>query len=483
MPPYLPLTKTFQAKTPAPGELRVIVRDRKGNLILQPELQLWYASKPTTEGPRPTGEWVDSAGTAWNTLHGSKSKIADGESNLEPPRAGKLRVSAYYWDGNVGGSCFSPAFDWKPDAEGRRIELLLNDHQRLRARFIDKQTKKPVEGLAVRIFDEKGDILHPENAGNVNFVTDAGGRVSAALPVGKFQIEVRGRKTRTYTPDVVDYEAHDQRIAFESTIAPGADKLIELEPRPLSTEEIDERWPWIVQGKATDGKGKPLAGVGIHVSTGVGTLLGGTKTRTDKDGSYVARFSQGIHTADDVQMQYAIVSAHTPWNYEANLNRHGAKFMARKAPGKEALEGFGAKLEDVLLPGKPLTIDFVMKPAEIVSGEVIDESGKPLEGYRVYLVTDPLPPASSVLDQTTTRAKGHYAFLAVPADREFRLVVAPPSGTEARWELTSDPIRFTELKGASGGDHTYELIIPVSGAAQKKKLEFKFKGFVMRLRC
>lgn len=482
--PGLPEVPFTTQRTQTPGEIRVIVRNKNGNLSFEPELQLWYASKPTSEGPRPTSEWIDASGTVWNTLHSSQSKIAEGETKIEPPREGKFRVSAFSWYGSVGRAQFSPPFDWKSDAEGRRIELIMHDHHRLKARFIDKRTRKPIEGLAIRLFDEKGDIVPPQNAGNVNFVTDVGGGVAAALPVGKFQIDVRGKRTWEYVPEVGDYAALEQRIDFESTDVPfQQDKMIEVEARPLSKEEIDERWPWIVQGKVTDEKGAPLEGVGINVATGMGTLLGGTETRTAKDGSYLARFSQGIHTSDELQMQFAIVSAHSNWRYEANLNRQGAKVMARKEPSKEALEGFGAKLEDVFLPGKPLTIDFVIKPAEIVSGEVVDESGKLLEGYRVYLITDPLPPASSVFGQAASNANGYYQFLAVPADREFRLVVEPPTGQDANWKLTSEPIRFTELKGAWGGDHTYQLIIPSSGAAKKKKLDVKFTGFKIKIRC
>ncbi len=454
----------------ANGDLRIIVR-----FIDEPHvdpnvpLQLWYASEPDKSGPRPTSEWIDAQGVAWNTIHSSQ-KVLNGEAVIEPPRAGRFRVSAYVvGSGDKIASAFSEPFDWSPEAESIVREIVFPVVKSLRLQFVDKASSKPIEGAEFRIFDSNGDIIHGGNPGRVRLATNKDGNSNELMvPSGKYTIEVFGRKIWTYSENAVDYAALDERFSVEIAREFENRKTIELEGKPLSGAEIDARWPWIVQGKATDESGKPLSGIDIHVATGMGTLLGGSRTKTRDDGTYLTRFSQGIHMAnDDVQLQYAIVSARSDEFCEKNLSRHGSKWMARKKPTDKALKGYGAKEDDVFLPGSPMTIDFVMKPAEVICGIVVDDYGTPLYDHSVTLDTDPLPPASSVYAQVATNEKGEFEFKGLPSGQAFQLTVGVPRSRRARLEATSESF---SLDQSAPPKRYYRLTLSTREDADQPKL-------------
>jgi beta-lactamase regulating signal transducer with metallopeptidase domain len=427
------------------GDLRIIVRiTDEPAIVTDVPLQLWYASEPDKSSPRPTSEWIDAKGVAWNTIH-SSHKVLTGEVAIEPPRAGRFRVSArIVGSGDKIASAFSEPFDWSPETEPIVREIIFPVMKSLRLQFVDKASRKPIEGAEFRVFDLKGDVIHGDNPGRVSLATNKEGNSNELMVApGKYAVEVIGKKDWSYRENSVDYAGLDERFSIEIAREFENRKTIELEAKPLSAAEIESRWPWIVQGEATDESGKPLSGIDIHVATGMGTLLGGSHTKTRDDGTYIVRFSQGIHMAhDEVQLQYAIVSARSDEFCEENLSRHGSKWMARKKPSDEALKTFSAKPEDIFLPGTPMTIDFVMEPAEAIRGIVVDDYGTPLYDHSVALDTDPLPPASSVFAQVATNEKGGFEFKGLPADQSFQLSVGTPRNRKPHLEAMSETLSF-----------------------------------------
>ncbi|HDY65640.1 MAG TPA: redoxin domain-containing protein [Phycisphaerae bacterium] len=142
---------------------------------------------------------------------------------------------------------------------------------------------------------------------------------------------------------------------------PGAEwgKTVEgmLKPVELSKEQVEKRWPWSVTGRVTDTAGKPLAQVRIAAHCGMDTLRETGFTYTDNDGRYTLHFGPGILMRGGAGLQAAFISA-TMSGYvfqRANLR------MSHEPPNKD--NPWGVKPEEVILPGQPRQLDFVMLAA------------------------------------------------------------------------------------------------------------------------
>lgn len=192
------------------------------------------------------------------------------------------------------------------------------------------------------------------------------------------------------------------------------------------------RFPWRAFGRVVDGDGKPLAGVTIRAATGVGTLIGGGKTKTDANGLYDLRFGLGMMFGDmdgktpHPQTQVAQITAHLPGHFEKNLSRHGNGIGGMQPVPVEDLEQWSMKPDQVVLPGKPRQLNFVMLPATKVSGTLVDENDKPLKDYSVSLRGDELPPGSSVISQVRTDANGRFAIDGIPISFPYQFVIRKP---------------------------------------------------------
>src|SRR5262245_46382967 len=88
--------------------------------------------------------------------------------------------------------------------------------------------------------------------------------------------------------------------------------------------------PFVVQGKVTDDAGKPLDGVEVNASCGMGTLFHTGTAKTDKAGKYRLIFGPGIsvgNTKMGVGTQVATISPRLRGWYEIHLGRRGNLMM------------------------------------------------------------------------------------------------------------------------------------------------------------
>ncbi len=187
---------------------------------------------------------------------------------------------------------------------------------------------------------------------------------------------------------------------------------------------------WIVRGRALDEKGKGIEGAVVKANCGCGTLMPTGKTLTGKDGSYTLRFGPGMGMVnektgkEEVGLQAASIFALKDGFFEKNLNRQGDLYMAGTKPRKKVLRDAGPVR--VLLPGKPVRLDFVLKPAAVLKGTVLDEAGLPVGGQPIWISGDELPPSSSVLAQARTDRDGLFYFRDVPTGYAWHLVMSHP---------------------------------------------------------
>ena len=92
-------------------------------------------------------------------------------------------------------------------------------------------------------------------------------------------------------------------------------------------------------------------------------------------------------------------------------------------PDEETIKGWGAKKDRVFLPGKPLELNFVMRPSGRVAGRLVDERIDPSPDYSVALNGAELPPSSSVVASVKTDEQGRFAIEDIPTTYRFQFEV------------------------------------------------------------
>lgn len=252
------------------------------------------------------------------------------------------------------------------------------------------------------------------------------------LLAGTHRIEASRRADH---PDELEYGLAEGPIELKVTA--GSEQAVDLpmKGQPLSSEEIERRWPWVVFGTVTDGEGRPLEGVEISAHCGMGTLMPTGHAVSAADGSYTLRFAPGMHFFSEEEgrvpanQQAATIAAHKPGWSEKNLNRHGGLTMANRMP-ERGENVWNAKPDEILLPRQPRRLDFVMRPAADIELVLVDSEDKPIGDQHVYINGTAMPPSSNVVESGKTDAVGRLELKALPTDYPWRVVVP----REGSWE-------------------------------------------------
>lgn len=171
--------------------------------------------------------------------------------------------------------------------------------------------------------------------------------------------------------------------------------------------------PWIVAGRVVDDNGRPVPDAHIHVSAGMGSLHVTGEGKTDADGRYRVTFGPRflVSVKDRAgALQAAIVHVGKNGYAGKSLGEGGNLQMAWELTKQQLAGGWQPGPERTFLPGKPLTVDFVLVPAAMIHGTLIDKNGQPVANREIALTGDRLPPASSLCAATRTDAQGRFTF-------------------------------------------------------------------------
>jgi len=173
--------------------------------------------------------------------------------------------------------------------------------------------------------------------------------------------------------------------------------------------------PFVVQGKVVDQAGKPLEGVEVNASCGMGSLFHTGSAKTNAAGEYRLAFSAGAAVAGTklgVGTQVATISPRLSGWYEIHLGRKGNLLMS---DAKDQLKPDDTKAyAGVVGANEPYTLDFVMARSATIRGRLVNEFGKPLKGVEIQLTGNILPPSCSILAAATTDDDGKFTFDSVP---------------------------------------------------------------------
>lgn len=185
--------------------------------------------------------------------------------------------------------------------------------------------------------------------------------------------------------------------------------------------------PWRAFGKVTDQDGRPFAGVEVRAYCGMGTLRQTGVATSAADGRYELDFWPGISmpNREGAAIQAATISASRPGYFEGNLNRQGGCSAADGMPADGQMKLWDARKDRLFLPGRPLEIDFTMRPAARVSGKLVDERGMPLARYGVGL-SGADPPSMGAVRGAEADDQGRFALEDIPTTFRYQFVVRKP---------------------------------------------------------
>ncbi|NLE56907.1 MAG: hypothetical protein GX616_00990, partial [Planctomycetes bacterium] len=148
-------------------------------------------------------------------------------------------------------------------------------------------------------------------------------------------------------------------------------------------EEWREERPWVVEGRVTDEKNQPLAGVEISVRCGVGRLHETGRTLGGPDGRYTLRFAAGTWSnLTPSRWQRARITAHKEGFTVGNEWRDGDLFIAPEPPEGKYV---GLPREKMILPNRPYRLDLAMTAVPIDKTAENTPWGKAEEGVQLRI--------------------------------------------------------------------------------------------------
>ncbi|UCG48562.1 MAG: M48 family metalloprotease, partial [Phycisphaerales bacterium] len=256
-----------------------------------------------------------------------------------------------------------------PWGAGGRIFEIVNLDQQMEFRPIGDGTDKRDAVLGIDINGD-GKIDHSETGGEQSDLYEP-------FKIGSKTYRVA--EVDPYLPRVVFHEVHlDQ--------SPSSDAKLDVQ-----LEGSDNLFT--VYGTVTDESGRPVEGVQLTADCGHGKLERTGRAVTDRSGRYTLGLTSSIKNlgADpyDVGIQTARIEARARGFCEANICRDGNLAMAGKTPGPDG-QRFVADYAGVVLPHKPYELNFVMRPAARIEGELVDGQGSPMPRLMLWLQGDGL---------------------------------------------------------------------------------------------
>ena len=246
--------------------------------------------------------------------------------------------------------------------------------------------------------------------GSVKVVSDANGRFHAAVPkplrflnIFLETPETSALRLWSVTPPV-------------SQVAPRimSDKAIELDIRLKEGTAV-------LTGKITDEADKPVQGVAVTISRSDAGMSQGAF-------SVSQRFFHAASNADGVYRFDHLLSG--SYNVVSVVPERGGGLV----PMAGGWRGHGGVR---VVRGTPATLDFSLRAGCSLSGHVLDEDGKPVEGVEVLAnraaaaIDGPAvyERSGNFHDDTTTDADGRYALEGLSPET-YQVTVMPPAGSD-----------------------------------------------------
>ncbi len=172
-----------------------------------------------------------------------------------------------------------------------------------------------------------------------------------------------------------------------------------------------------VHGVVMDVSGRPVEGVWVNVDCGFERPQRAGRTLTDEEGRYTLGFESAWVVADadpyGVGIQPAFVYAQKDGFYETSLCHKGNLAMAGKTPGPDE-QRFVAGRAGVVLANKPYELNFVMVPAALLTGQLVDADGHPMANHDLWLFSGQMYPPHQSHIRIRTGSDGTFGPYTLP---------------------------------------------------------------------
>lgn len=326
------------------------------------EITFWRAVSPLIDPsklPDPPKVWKDpAAGRAWETCRNVSG--AGGSATATDLDVGDYRVTAML--GRKEGSPVGVSEVIHLDGTRKQTEVTvqLERGPALDIDVVDAHSNAVLDGAEIVLTRPDGLPVVSWASGRWAVLANGGKQRFACVAPGVYTLSVS--KPAWYFGDS-DYVLKDGPMKI---VVGQEDQAVtvRLEPRQLTPAEVDQRWPWMVTGKVTDEGGRPMQGVAVYAACGEGTLPVTGHASSGADGRYTLRFrggikSMGLNGRWHEGLQAAIVTAQKEGYSEKNLGRQGKLAMADEMPANPV-----EWAKAVVVPGRPVEVDFVMVPSK-----------------------------------------------------------------------------------------------------------------------
>jgi hypothetical protein len=236
---------------------------------------------------------------------------------------------------------------------------------------------------------------------------------------------------------------------------------------------VEKESPFVAQGRVTDEAGKPLAGVEVNASCGMGSLFHTGSAKTDREGKYRLVFGPGIsvgNTKLGVGTQVATITPRLAGWYEIHLGRRGNLLMSESKDelAAEDIKGYSG----VVGPNEPYELNFTLAKAAAIKGRLVNEFGTPIQGVEIDPDGDILPPSCGILASAKTDDEGRFAFDSVP------VWLADPS-IKLKWRFTMRPfgvrheLETSSFEVSAGVESVQKLTLDSTGGRGEVRLSLR----------
>ena len=378
------------------------------------------------EGKYSTTSWQPATGSQVQWLepetkrgwrHGTS--IATGNSygfQIEP---GQYRFSV--WTGHNGDPTpmgVSDVVTVASNEQPESISVRLEGNTPLTLSIRDKDTGQPLGSMYVSLNRFDGIPVGYPSKRFANQADDRSEFTWKALVPGQYTLHFRkpslilnhefGRKFYA-TPDegIPINVIADKKNAVE----------IPVKPHTYTEEEFEKILPFKVTGTVTDRNGNPIEGADLWIAYW-GTDSQPTDPlspiKSSADGTYLLRFERGriINEEQSVleKPQRVIIGVSKPGYYEENLGSRGYFAL----PYENGLPAGDFPPLGMTSPDKDLVVNYIMKPAAWVSGELKDLNGDPIAGATITLDGE-TGHGQGTLKKVTSDENGLFAMSEIPA--------------------------------------------------------------------
>jgi len=233
---------------------------------------------------------------------------------------------------------------------------------------------------------------------------------------------------------------------------------------------------WIVEGRVVDDANKPVPDADIHVSAGMGSLHVTGEGKTGTDGRYRVTFGPGFVMAKKDRagsLQAALVHVEKDGYAEKNLCEAGNLQMAWELTKQQLAGGWQPGPTRTFLPGKPLTVDFMLVPAAQIQGMLIDKDGKPLANREIIMTGDRLGPGGSIYGAKRTDSQGRFTFKDVSTQHAWSFSIDDRSGHPNRTPPDRFATRGTHVITLEANGDQLEFLIDPKSAETSLPIRFE----------